>query len=86
MRMSKKKMRKAIVLPRTAYIAICVTPFVLVALFYLLRSNLDVMYWATTHISAPVRGVLGLISSIFPFSLMEVLCAAAGVWLIYYIV
>ena len=44
------------------------------------------MDWAATRISAPIRWVLGLLSSVYPFSIMEVICTAAGVFLIYYIV
>jgi len=44
------------------------------------------MGWAATRISAPVRGFLGLVSSVYPISMMEVLCTAAFIWLIYYII
>lgn len=82
----KKGTRPAIKLPRAVYITICALPAVLTALFYAFRSSPGVMEWASVHISAPVRGALGLFSLIYPLSLMEVLCTAAVVWLIYYIV
>jgi len=44
------------------------------------------MDWAVIYVSAPVRSFLGLLSSIYPFAIMEILCTAAGVFLIYYIV
>jgi len=44
------------------------------------------MYWTEVNISAPVRGFLGLLSSVYPFSLMEVLCVAAIIWLLYYLI
>ena len=44
------------------------------------------MEWASETVSAPVRGFLGMLSSIYPFSIMEVLCTAAVVWIIYYII
>ena len=78
--------RPAFKLPRTVYIVICVFPAVLALLFYVLRSNTGLMSWFAVRISSPVRGVLGLFSTIYPLSLMEILCAAAAVWLIYYIV
>jgi len=61
-------------------------PAVLTILFYSLRFVPGVMEWASVRVSAPVRGALGLVSSIYPFSLMEILCTAAVIWLIYYIV
>jgi len=38
------------------------------------------------HFSGAVRGFLGLLSSVFPFSVTEVLIAAAIIWLVYYII
>ena len=72
-------------LPRSVYITICVLPAVLTILFYVLRSSSAAMEWAAVNVSAPIRGFLGMLSSIYPFSLMEVLCTAAVIWLIYYI-
>ena len=71
---------------RAVFLSIIILPAVSTALFYLLRSNKGVMDWAALYVSAPIRGVLGLLSSIYPFSLMEVLCAAGIAWFIYYIV
>ena len=83
---AKKKARPAVWLYRVVYTLICVLPAVLTILFYSLRSNTDMMDWAATRVSAPIREVLGLLSSVHPFSLMEVFCLAAGVWIIYYVV
>jgi len=44
------------------------------------------MDFVVTYISSPVQRFLGLISSIYPFSIMEILCTAAGIFLIYYII
>jgi len=44
------------------------------------------MDWAVTYVSAPVRSFFGLLSSIYPFAVMEILCTAAVVFLIYYII
>jgi len=44
------------------------------------------MDFVATYISSPVKSFLGLLSSIYPFSIMEVLCTAAGIFLIYYII
>ena len=73
-------------IPKAVMIAVCLLPAVLTALFYIFRKNSSVMNWVVLNISAPVRGFFGLISSVYPFSLMEVVCTAAIVWLIYYIV
>ena len=77
--------RRAVRLPRTVYIVICVFPAVMAALFYALRPAAGFMGWFSTGIAAPIRGALGFISTIYPLSLMEILCTAAAVWLIYYI-
>ena len=73
-------------LPFAGFVAVCAFPVVLSILFYTLRSNSGAMDWAATRVSAPIRGALGFISSIFPFSLMETLIVFAGVFLIRYIV
>ena len=73
-------------IPRSVIISVCVLPAVLMILFYALRSSTVVMGWVDTSIAVPVRSFLGLLSSIYPFSMMEVLCTVAGVWLIYYLV
>jgi len=44
------------------------------------------MDWAANYISAPVRNFFGLLSSIYPFAIMEVICTAAVIFLIYYII
>jgi len=73
-------------IPLGVTITICVLPVVITALFYALRSTRGVMDWAVTYISMPVRSFLGLLSSVYPFSIMEIACTAAGIFLIYYIV
>ena len=78
--------RKNIRIPRGVIIAVCVLPVVLTALFYVLRSYPDIMDWVSLHISAPVRAFSGFLSSIYPFSMMEVLCTIAALFFIYYIV
>ena len=82
----EKKTRKVIKLPRAVYIVICSLPAALTILYYALRHNYNAMNWVATRVSAPIRGALGVLSSIYPFSLFEILCVAAGIWLIYYIV
>ena len=73
-------------LPRAVYIAICVLPAILTILFYALRSNTGVMDRIAMRVASPIRGALGLFSSVYPFSLMEILIAVSVIWLIYYIV
>ena len=73
-------------LPRGVIIAVCVLPAVVTALFYALRGFPGVMDWAAAHVSAPVRGFFGMLSAIYPFSMMEIVFTAAGIWLLYYIV
>ena len=86
MNSSNNKSRRSINVPHAVYIAICVFPVVLTILFYSFRSNMRVMDWAAMRLSAPTRMALGLLTSVYPFSLMEIVCIAAGIWLIYYIV
>jgi len=81
-----KEWFKNLRLPRGVVIAVCVLPAVLTALFYALRWFPVVMDWAAIHISAPIRGFLGMLSALYPVSMMEVLLTVAGIWLIYYIV
>ena len=82
----KKWFRKHIRIPLGVTITICILPVVLIGLFYLLRSSRAVMDWTAAYVSAPVRGFFGLLSSIYPFSVMEIVCTVAGVFLIYYII
>jgi len=83
---TSKKWYQRIKLPLGVSIAICALPVVMTGLFYALRSFPGVMGWASEHFSAPVRGFMGMLSSIYPLSIMEILCTAAGIWLIYYII
>ena len=81
-----KRTRPSAKLPLGVYIAVCLLPVVLTALYYLYRADTGAMDWAASRISAPVRRALSLLSSAFPFSLMELICAAAGIWLICYVI
>ena len=68
------------------YIFAAAVPILSAALFYILRPFPAVMDWASESISAPIRGYLGLLSSVFrAVSMMEVLGVAAVIWLIYHI-
>ena len=78
--------RKYIKIPRGVVIALCIFPVFITALYYALRPSRAVMDWAVTYISAPIRNFLGLLSSIYPFAIMEVLCTVAVIFLIYYII
>jgi len=80
----KNWLRTYIKIPRGVIIAISVFPVFLTALFYALRSITGVMDWVVLYISSPVRGFFALLSSIYPFAIMEVISTAAGVFLIYY--
>jgi len=44
------------------------------------------MDWVVIYVSAPIRSFLGLLSSIYPFAVMEILCTVAVIFLIYYII
>ena len=83
---SLKEWFRRIKVPRVVIIIICALPAVLTGLFYILRLFPGIMDWVAIHLSSPVRAFLGLLSSIYPFSVMEVLLTAAGIWFIYYIV
>jgi len=82
----KQWFRSVVKIPRGVVIVICVLPAALTASFYILRPYPDVMNWVSLYISGPVRSFLGFLSSIYPFSMMEVLCTAAGIFLIYYLI
>jgi len=73
-------------IPFGVVIAICVLPAVITALFYILRPVRSVMDWAVTYISGPLRHFFGMLSSIYPFAVMEILATAGGIFLIYYII
>jgi len=81
-----KNARAASKLLRAIYIIICALPVLLTAIFYALRPYTAVMDWIVGNISAPVREFLGLLSSLYPFSMMEALCTVAVIWLIYYLI
>jgi len=82
----KQWFREHIRTPIGVTIAICIFPVVLTALFYVFRSSRATMDWVVTYISLPIRSFFSLVSSIYPFSLMEILCTAAIIFFIYYIV
>jgi len=44
------------------------------------------MDWAVTYISAPLRYVFALLSSIYPFAVIEVIATAAVIFIIYHII
>jgi len=82
----KTKWYQRIKVPLAVVIAICVLPCVLTGLFYILRTSSGVMDWVQINISGPIRGFLGLLTSIYPFSVMEILIVAAVIWFFYYII
>ena len=82
----KNWFRDHVRIPLGVTIAICVFPVILTAFFYALRSSRESMDWVVLYISAPIRSFLGLLSSVYPFALMEILCTAAVIFLVYYIV
>jgi len=86
MNRKRTKSQRGIKIPIAVVIIVSALPAVMTALFYALRSNAGLMDRVSIKISSPVRGFMGMLSSIYPFSLMEVLCAAAFVWLLYYII
>jgi len=61
-------------------------PLVLAAAFYILRGNRQIMDSVSTNFSIPARGILGDITSIAPFSVMELLYALLIIWALYFIV
>ena len=73
-------------IPLGVTIAVCVFPVILISLFYILRSSRVAVDWVVIYISSPIRGALGWLSSIYPFAVMEVVCTAAGIFFIYYII
>ena len=82
----KEWFRTHIKIPRGVIIVIYVLPVILTALFYALRSSRGAMDWAVEYISQPIRGFFGFLSSIYPFSIMEIASTALVVFLIYYII
>ena len=82
----KKGTKPAKKIPSAIIIAICALPVVLIGLFYVLRTDRGTMDQVETVISKPIRSLLGMLTSIYPFSITEVLIAATIVWLIYYLI
>ncbi|MCL2365465.1 MAG: DUF3810 domain-containing protein [Oscillospiraceae bacterium] len=81
-----KKWYKRIKVPIGVTVTVCVLPVIITALFYLLRGFPLIMGWAANSISAPIRGVLARVTSVYPFSMMEILIIAAIIGLISYII
>ena len=81
-----KKWYQRIKIPIGVTIAVCVLPVVIIGLFYALRGFPRIMGWAADSISAPIREFLARITSLYPFSMMEVLIIAVIIGLIFYIV
>ena len=71
-------------MPRWLLPAIAVPPGLAVALLYILRRCSGVPDFVSAVFSAPVRSALGHISSLFPFSVMELLYVLCGLLLITY--
>jgi len=86
MDIKNKKWYRRIKAPRGVIIAVCVLPVVITALFYILRGFPQVMGWASLNISAPVRGFMGMLTGVYPFSIMEILIIAVIIAFIYYTV
>ena len=82
---SAEAVRRAEKARLAVYITVCALPALLTGLYYALRLFPGVMEWASTRVAAPIRGALGFASQIYPLSLMEILVAAAAVWVIFYI-
>jgi len=82
----KNWFRERVKIPIGVTIAVCILPAVLTGLYYILRPSRAAMDWVSIYISAPIRHVLGLLSSVYPFSVMEVLATFAVIFFIYYIV
>lgn len=73
-------------LPLGAVIAICVFPVFIIGVFYVLRPFRPVMDWFSVSVALPVRRFFGMLSSIYPFAIFEVLATIAVIFLIYYII
>jgi len=82
----KEWFKTHIKIPLGVKIAICVLPVVITALFYILRPFRGVMDWAVTYVSGPIRKFFSLLTSFYPFALMEILCTAGVIFFIYYII
>ena len=80
---SSKPKRK---IPLGILIAICALPAASTVLFYILRLNQEVMAWFSVSISAPIRRFMAMLTSVFPFSIVELLITAGIIWLIIHII
>ena len=83
---AKKWCKENIRIPLAVKIVICVLPAVSIALFYILRHIRSVMDFVVVYISAPIRGVLALLSSIYPFAIMEIIATALVIFFFYYVI
>ena len=73
-------------IPIGVVIGVSAFPAVLLILFYILRPSETAMYWVSQNISAPIRAFLAMVTSVYPFSVTELLIAFAIIWLIYYLI
>ncbi|MCL2222049.1 MAG: DUF3810 domain-containing protein [Oscillospiraceae bacterium] len=78
--------KKHIRIPLGVKIAICILPAAVVALFYALRPMRSAMDFAVTYISAPLRSVFALLSSIYPFAIMEIIAIILVIFFFYYVI
>ena len=81
----RNRLRKA-KLPPYLKITIYAFPLLSTTLFYLLRGNSNIMQWFSLNIAAPLRAFNGMLSAIFPFSVMEIFVTVAVIALVYFIV
>ncbi|MCL2247676.1 MAG: DUF3810 domain-containing protein [Oscillospiraceae bacterium] len=82
----KNWFKERVKIPPGVTIAICVLPAVLVALFYILRGVRSVMDFVVFYVAAPIRGFFALLSSIYPFAIMEVLTVFLVIFFFYHII
>lgn len=61
-------------------------PALMAALYYIFASRRTLSNFAVKYFSRPARDILGTVCSIFPFSIMEIIYAAAIIFLIVFIV
>ncbi|MDR1298886.1 MAG: DUF3810 domain-containing protein [Oscillospiraceae bacterium] len=70
-----------------AYIIPAAVPAALIGIYYLTRGSAGFMGAINRYAAAPLRSLLGKVSSALPFmSLAEAVCTAAVLWVIYHII
>jgi hypothetical protein len=72
--------------PSAGRIAAIAVPAILILLFLVFRDNTAFSLWVTGHISRPYRRFMGRLTSPLGFSVMELLCTAAVIWVLVYII